>query len=203
MTRLGFVINLEACSDHRGCMVACKAKTNSFLGAHYIETHTVMDDNMDKPNTYFLPLLCQHCGNPSCVAACESGVFAKREDGLVTIGDVSVCKECADTPCLKACPYGAIDLDPVGHVIGKCDGCADLVDGGGMPACIPNCWMNAISFGDLDDPDSIPSQSKAQFGPMAHQLKPETGNEPGVWYLLASKQWRDMQGIYSPAWRNE
>ena len=202
MTKLGFVVNLDACSDHRGCMMACKAEKKAFLGAHYMETFTAISDDNRYANTYFLPMMCQHCDNPACAGACEQNVIVKREDGLVVLGDVSVCAYC-EHPCVDACPYGRVFWDPVDKVIGKCDGCAELVDAGGVPACIPNCWMSAIAFGDFDDPESMVSMTLAGFGEMAHVLNPEAGTGPNVRYILGSRKWRNMEGLYSPAWHND
>ena len=203
MTRLGVVINLETCKDQRGCMVACKREHNSFLGSHYVETFTAMDESFPRPNTYFIPILCQHCAHPSCVSACENEVFAKREDGIVTVGDTDACETCASKACVKACPYHAIDLDPLTGKIGKCDLCASRIDAGEAPACMLDCCSNSWFVGDLDDPESIVSQIVRDWGEHAHQLKPETGNAPSVYYLLHTSEWRDMDNLYSPAWHND
>lgn len=200
MTRLGFAVNLDACSDHRSCMIACKREKNAFTGAYPIETFTAMGGDVDAPNTYFVPIMCQHCGNPACVAACAAGVIVKRDDGLVVLGDQGACASCADVPCVEACPYGRISFDAVTHTILKCDGCADLVDAGGMPACIPNCWMSTLVFGDFDDPTSMVSQMVDHYGDYAHQLNPDAGTDPTCRYLLSTRQWCDMDGLYSPAW---
>lgn len=204
MTRWGFVVNLDACCDHRGCMTACMRKNDSFPGAHFIETFTAMDTSGDieQPGTYFIPIMCQHCGNPSCVPACPFDVIRKREDGLVVLESTDPCVTCADVPCVAACPYDAIEFDVKSHRIGKCDGCADLVDAGGTPECVPNCFMGAIMFGDLEDDASIASQAAEQYGPNAFVLGPETGNQPGVRYLLTRRPWKDREGLYSPAWHD-
>src|SRR5665811_2506510 len=35
---------------------------------------------------FYLPRICNHCANPSCVAACPSGAIYKRgEDGIVLV----------------------------------------------------------------------------------------------------------------------
>ncbi len=202
MARYGFIINLDTCADHRGCMASCKAKTNSFLGSHYVEVHTSMSDApFPEFNTYFIPLLCQHCASPSCVGACPEGVFSKREDGIVVVGDTSLCQGCADKPCIAACPYGCIDLDPVSGKVGKCDMCADLVDKGEQPACTRNCFTNSWFFGDFDDPSSIVSQILEQWTGYWHQLNPENGSS--VYYLLSKREWQGEEGLYSPAWHNE
>lgn len=204
MTRYGFSVNLDACCDHRGCMTACMRKNDSFPGAHFIETYTMMDvsGNLESPGTYFIPIMCQHCDNPSCVGACPHGVLVKRDDGLVVYGATDACVQCEGKPCAAACPYDAIEVDSRTGRIGKCDGCADIVDAGGVPECVPNCWLGTIQFGDLDDPASVPSQMIAQYGPNAHRLSPETGNGPGVHYLLTRRPWRDRENLYSPAWHD-
>lgn len=203
MTKLGFVVNLDACSDHRGCMMACKAQKKAPLGEHYIETFTCMSTSEAPANTYFVPIMCQHCDNPACATACDKGVIVKRDDGLVVLGDVSACKGCAH-PCVDACPYGRVFFDEASQAVGKCDGCADLVDAGGQPACIPNCWMNAIMFGDLEDTTALPGMILDQTDDAAvHELAPEAGTGPNTRYILQSKPWRDMEGLYSPAWHGD
>ncbi|RDB64491.1 4Fe-4S ferredoxin [Gordonibacter sp. 28C] len=205
MTRLGFVFNLDTCSDLRGCMIACKNKTHSFLGSHYMETFTNMSLDFPNPNTYFVPVSCQHCEHPTCVSVCPENVFSKREDGIVAVGDTAVCAKCADKPCVEACPYHAIDLDPVDGKIGKCDLCADLIDQGEAPVCAAGCLTKSILFGDFDDPESVVAQTVAAWSAVGcdHQLKPETGNGPAMHYLLSKKTWEDMDRLYSPAWHNE
>lgn len=202
MTRYGLVLNLDACRDMRGCMVACKMKTRSFLGSHYIDVMTSTSNSLENPNTYFLPKTCQHCGRPSCVASCPHGVLVKRADGIVAVSDTALCEQCADKRCVQACPYQAIDLDPVDGRIGKCDLCADLVDAGGVPACVSGCMNHAIFFADFDNPDDPTTAAIEALGDKVHVLKPETGNGPGMRYILSFKKWRDAQELRSPAWRN-
>jgi Fe-S-cluster-containing dehydrogenase component len=186
-------------------MIRCKEKTNSFLGSHYVEVMTAMSLDYPNPNTYFVPLSCQHCEKPSCLAACPKEVFSKREDGIVAVGNTSACESCGDKPCIRACPYNAIDLDPKTGRIGKCDMCADRVDKGEVPACAVGCLTHSILFGDFDDPDSVVSQTVASWTEVGydHQLKPETKNGPTHHYLLSKKDWQEMETFYSPAWHNE
>lgn len=52
-------------------------------------------------NTFmmYLPRLCEHCLNPSCVATCPSGAIYKREeDGIVLIDQ----DKCAAGGCASA-----------------------------------------------------------------------------------------------------
>lgn len=202
MTRLGIIVNLETCNDLRSCMAACKREHGTFIGSHPVDVRTALDEGFPHPNTYFVPLLCQHCGRPSCVPACAHGVLEKRADGIVAVGGTGACASCEGKPCVRACPYGAIDLDPLTGRIAKCDLCAERVDAGLEPACVGECLTGSWFFGDFDDPDSLVSSILASWEGYAHRLKPEAGNDPGVHYLLHSKEWRGMEGLYSPAWRN-
>ena len=51
----------------------------------------------------YLPRLCEHCLNPSCVASCPSGAMYKRdEDGIVLV-DQDACR--GWRYCMTGCPY--------------------------------------------------------------------------------------------------
>lgn len=205
MTRLGFVINLDSCADSRGCMVACKAKTASFIGSHFIETHTAIGGEYPHPNTYFVPVLCRHCENPSCVAACPKDVLMKDpQTGIVAVGDVSMCESCEDKPCVAACPLGNIDLDPVTGRIGKCDMCADRLAQGLPPACFVSCLTRSIMFGDLEDPDDQAAQllEMGKAAGIVHTFDAGDNGSSAVHYLMSRHEWQGTEGLYSPAWKN-
>lgn len=54
----------------------------------------------------YLPRLCEHCLNPSCVASCPSGAMYKRdEDGIVLV-DQEACR--GWRYCMTGCPYKSI-----------------------------------------------------------------------------------------------
>src|SRR3546814_1207520 len=40
----------------------------------------------------YLPRLCEHCLNPSCVAVCPSGAIYKREEGGIVLIDQEKCR---------------------------------------------------------------------------------------------------------------
>ena len=65
-------------------------------------------------------------------------------------------------------------------VIEKCTFCIHRVERNQVPACVANCPIFALHFGDLDDPNSIVSrllQKKPHF-----RLLEEAGTEPRVFY---------------------
>jgi nitrate reductase beta subunit len=56
----------------------------------------------------YLPRLCEHCLNPTCVAACPSGsIYKREEDGIVLI-DQEKCR--GWRMCVSGCPYKKIYL---------------------------------------------------------------------------------------------
>ena len=57
----------------------------------------------DETFMMYLPRLCEHCLNPSCVASCPSGAMYKRdEDGIVLV-DQEACR--GWRYCMTGCPY--------------------------------------------------------------------------------------------------
>ncbi|MFO7255930.1 4Fe-4S dicluster domain-containing protein, partial [Limnochorda sp.] len=50
-----------------------------------------------------------------------------------------------------ACPYGAPQLNPTTGVMQKCDMCKDLQDAGEPPACVGNCPMRCLDYGELEE----------------------------------------------------
>lgn len=209
MTKFEFLINLEMCSDHRGCQIACKRQNDTPTGMRYMETYTVNNGEFPNNATCFLPMMCQHCDAPSCAAACTEGAIVKTEIGAVTITNTDACAAC-DKPCVAACPYDAIKINPKDGTVGKCDMCVDLLAQGKPPACVPNCQCMAMGFGDVEDPDSPYNQLLGMVDAAGiprevalHKLSPETGNRPSTTYILASKPWLDMKTLRSSAWVEE
>jgi phenylacetyl-CoA:acceptor oxidoreductase 27-kDa subunit len=82
------------------------------------------------------------------------------------------------------------------HTVGtteKCNFCMERIDAGlakglkpgvdreATPACVNTCQARALTFGDLDDPNSeISKLIKEKEG---FQLHPEYGTEPSVYYI--------------------
>ncbi|HNV10781.1 MAG TPA: 4Fe-4S dicluster domain-containing protein, partial [Propionibacteriaceae bacterium] len=67
---------------------------------------------------FYLPRICEHCLNPSCVASCPSGAIYKRtEDGIVLV-DQNRCR--GWRMCISGCPYKKIYFN---HKTGKAEKC--------------------------------------------------------------------------------
>jgi Fe-S-cluster-containing dehydrogenase component len=198
--RYGLVIDLRKCTGCYSCMAACKAENFTPPGVFF--TRVLVNENGKYPNArwQFVPVQCNHCENPACVAVCPTGATSQRKDGVVTI-DSKKCIGCRY--CIVACPYrvrffvnkrGTYYQTPTpyeafgfqardyqeGTVI-KCDFCSHRLEQGLEPACVATCTSRARYFGDLDDPDSEISRLIAAN--RAYQLLAEKGTEPSVYYI--------------------
>jgi len=86
---------------------------------------------------FYLPRICNHCLNPSCVASCPSGALYKRgEDGIVLI-DQKVCR--AWRSCVAACPYKKSYFNWCTGKSEKCILCFPRLETGQAPACFHSC----------------------------------------------------------------
>ncbi len=66
-------------------------------------------------------------------------------------------------------------------IVEKCTFCDHRLKKGEQPACVVACPADARIFGDLDDPDSAPSQALARH--KSSVLKQEQGTRPRVFYI--------------------
>jgi nitrate reductase / nitrite oxidoreductase, beta subunit len=86
---------------------------------------------------FYLPRICNHCLNPSCVASCPSGALYKRgEDGIVLL-DQSRCR--GWRACVAACPYKKVYYNWQTGKSEKCILCFPRLESGQAPACFHSC----------------------------------------------------------------
>ncbi|MBI2431598.1 MAG: nitrate reductase subunit beta [Candidatus Hydrogenedentes bacterium] len=85
----------------------------------------------------YLPRICNHCANPSCVASCPSGALYKRgEDGIVLVNQ----EKCRGwRACVVACPYKKMYYNWQTGKSEKCILCYPRVETGQPPACFHSC----------------------------------------------------------------
>ena len=88
------------------------------------------------------PLVCQHCTDAPCQAACPTGALYLNMQGEVVLWKGESCIGCG--LCFVVCPVGAIFFEPSGERIRKCDLC------GGDPQCVKYCEPKAIQLVDRD-----------------------------------------------------
>jgi nitrate reductase beta subunit len=86
---------------------------------------------------FYFPRICNHCLNPSCVAACPSGALYKRgEDGIVLL-DQNRCRGWRS--CVPACPYKKTFWNWATGKSEKCILCYPRLETGQAPACFHSC----------------------------------------------------------------
>ncbi len=92
---------------------------------------------IERVSFMYLPRICNHCANPSCVASCPSGALYKRgEDGIVLINQ-EVCK--GWRACVSACPYKKIYYNWKTGKSEKCILCYPKLETGQIPNCFHSC----------------------------------------------------------------
>jgi nitrate reductase beta subunit len=90
-------------------------------------------------NTFmmYLPRLCEHCLNPSCVASCPSGsIYKREEDGIVLI-DQDKCR--GWRMCVSGCPYKKIYYNWSSGKAEKCIFCYPRIEVGQPTVCSETC----------------------------------------------------------------
>jgi len=113
-------------------------------------------DEVERIVFNYLPRICNHCLNPSCVAACPSGAIYKRaEDGVVLVNE-DRCR--AWRMCVAACPYKKVFYNWSTGKSEKCILCFPRMETGQAPACAHSCVGRIRYMGVLlYDADRIPA----------------------------------------------
>lgn len=146
-------------ADSRKC-VGCKACMAACLVKHFVSNDVprarLNVEHLDDGRT--APIMCRHCENAPCAAACPTGALFKDGDRVGV--RMNRCIGCRS--CVIACPFGAVDVverydsSKVGDLsvgtsfkamVVKCDLCYDRPEG---PACIEACTSFALSIIDQD-----------------------------------------------------
>lgn len=91
----------------------------------------------EKSFMFFLPRICEHCLNPSCMASCPSGAIYKRaEDGIVLV-DQDRCRGWRQ--CITGCPYKKIYFNHRSGKAEKCTMCYPRLEVGLPTVCSETC----------------------------------------------------------------
>ena len=85
----------------------------------------------------YLPRLCEHCLNPTCVAACPSSAIYKREEDGIVLIDQDKCR--GWRMCVSACPYKKIYYNWSTGKSEKCLFCYPRIEEGQPTVCSETC----------------------------------------------------------------
>jgi nitrate reductase beta subunit len=114
-------------------------------------------------NTFmmYLPRLCEHCLNPTCVAACPAGsIYKREEDGIVLI-DQEKCR--GWRMCVSGCPYKKIYYNWKTGKSEKCIFCYPRIEAGQPTVCSETCVGRIRYLGVmLYDADRIEEAASAE-----------------------------------------
>ena len=201
------VIDLAKCRNARKCVNACQDAHQLRPYQYHINTLVMQEREDTEP--YFMPKPCQHCDNPPCVSVCPVDATFKRQDGIVLI-DNERCIGCRF--CVAACPYSArifnwdepiksakyegqdynveLNVPQKKGTVSKCLFSADRLREGKMPYCVSNCPNGVFWYGDKNE-DAVTNgttKETVRFSELiaekgGYQLMPELGTKPRVYYL--------------------
>jgi len=141
--RLAKSIQIESllCRDCQVCALGCSLfhEGECNLGL----ARVIVTKNMEKYE--FDILICQHCEEPNCIAACPSDAMVLDGRGVVIIQD-DECHRCG--ACASSCPYHAIFYHADQDRYLKCDLCAGRDAG---PLCIELCPVGALTLVNVEE----------------------------------------------------
>ena len=86
---------------------------------------------------FYLPRICEHCLNPSCVASCPSGAMYKREEDGIVLVDQDRCRGWRF--CVSGCPYKKVYFNHRTGKAEKCTLCYPRIEAGQPTICSETC----------------------------------------------------------------
>ncbi len=154
-------------------------------------------------NTFmmYLPRLCEHCLNPTCVASCPSGsIYKREEDGIVLI-DQDKCR--GWRMCVSGCPYKKIYYNWQSGKAEKCIFCYPRIEAGQPTVCSETCvgrirYLGVLLYdadrieaaASVEDPKSLyKAQLSIFLDPHAAEVQEQARRDgvPEAW-LKAAKE---------------
>lgn len=217
MTQYAIVTDLNRCNGCLTCVAHCKVANGVKPGDFWTKVLRIgptpkEDGSGHWPDVeyYFLPMQCQHCANPQCVAVCPTGASTKTDNGTVQI-DAETCIGCG--ACIAACPYGVRYLNQDTLVAEKCNLCKERLEQDQLPMCVAECGARAKYFGTVEDGietfqalapthdlatsyEDMVNENRTTAGEWlepwteddVYQL-PDSGNGPSFYYILRNRKW--------------
>ena len=128
------LIDPDKCTGCRMCVLACSFnKTNTFNPTRSRISIAKWDEE-----GIMVPIMCQHCEDPPCMAACPIDAISKDEETGTVLINQAICIGCR--MCMMVCPFGGPLFDPVERKVVSCDLCD------GDPQCVSICPTEALRY---------------------------------------------------------
>lgn len=204
-----FVIDLRRCDGCKYCTEACQKAHYLPPDHEWIKVYEVEDEQRHR---YFMPRLCMQCEHAPCLKVCPVAATYKNPEGTILV-DQDRCIGCR--LCMAACPYNARYFNyespprppspfanpmpefPVPQqkgTVGKCIFCVHFTESGKLPACVEECYMDALYIADLNS-DVMTNRSGETYRLSkyladndAFRYKEELNTSPRVWYITGHGQ---------------
>ena len=159
-------------------------------------------------NTFmmYLPRLCEHCLNPTCVAACPSGAIYKREEDGIVLIDQDKCR--GWRMCVSGCPYKKVYYNWSTGKSEKCTFCFPRIEAGQPTVCSETCvgrirYLGVILYDadKIEQAASAPDEQdlyQAQLNVFCDPFDPdvqEQARKDGI-----SESWLEA-AKHSPVWK--
>lgn len=188
--RYGMVYDETRCIGCTACMDACREVNKVPEGVSRLNIiRTGPKGEFPEAKYQFDRHSCQHCDNAPCVDVCPTG--ASYKDAATGIVDVNPDRCVGCQYCIAACPYRVRFIHPVKKTADKCNFCRDTnLAQGKLPACVESCPTKALTFGNLDDPNS--EIVKLISDTTTYRSKLYLGTEPKM-YRIPNK-YREIKG---------
>ncbi|MFA0813298.1 nitrate reductase subunit beta [Microbulbifer epialgicus] len=155
----------------------------------------------EKTFLMYLPRLCEHCLNPSCVASCPSGAIYKREEDGIVLIDQDKCR--GWRMCVSGCPYKKIYYNWSTGKSEKCIFCYPRIEAGMPTVCSETCVGRIRYLGVLlydadrieeaasveEEKDLYPAQRSIFLNPLDPAIQEQARRDgvPHAWLDAAIK----------------
>jgi len=175
--------------------------------------HAVLDPNLrdgveeqvrleyERAFMFYLPRICEHCLNPSCVASCPSGAMYKREEDGIVLADQERCRSWRF--CVSGCPYKKVYFNWQTGKAEKCTLCYPRIEAGQPTVCSETCVGRIRYLGVVlydadrveeaasvpDEKDLLPAQLSLFLDPCdpAVRAQARAGGIPEDWLQAAER----------------
>lgn len=129
------IVDPVKCTGCGECEVACSNRNTQLHNSDGACLHIV---NMNSDDGFYLPVVCQHCEDPPCMAVCPKGAIYRDDKSGGVLIEKNLCIGCG--MCVFACPTGAMEFDGNSGRAFKCDLCE------GDPVCVGVCDVKALDY---------------------------------------------------------